>query len=403
MRATSTRPLATRSLAAAILILAPATFSIAAEMTTQELLKRHVAARGGSEKWRAVTSLSVEGTQTTFSTPHPFTLVRKRPNLYRIEQTMLRQPVVEVFDGSSAWWINGLMGNTWPLQAPPIFAKKIAREAEFETPLMGGAADGRKIELVGLEPFEGNQAYRLKVIRKDGQEETWYLDPKTYLEVARISGTVDFGQEMEERSYYSEWKPVGGLLFPHRIDVEYGTRNMILELGRVTLNAPVDDAVFRRPAPEGMAFLAPMAGAWNLKIETRQHPRAPWEANTGSSVITSLLDEGLMEERIEYQESGMTSRIVRSWSFDQFRKVYRISQSDNYSFLMNMLEGTVADGKLTIGNEKTGTTVGLAPDAVMNRLVVHDVGPDGFAAEWESSRDAGKTWNTDVKYTYTKK
>jgi len=375
----------------------------AAEISSQELIKRHVAARGGSDKWHKVTSLSIEGTQTTFSTPHPFNILRKRPNLYRLEQTMLRQPVVEVYDGKSAWWINGLMGNTWPLAAPPVFAKRIAREAEFMTPLLDEPGNGQKVELAGREPFEGHDAYRLKVTRKDGLEETWYLDPKTYLEVARISKTVDFGEEMEERSYFSDWKPVGGLILPHRVDVEYGTRNMILEVGRVTINAPIDDAAFVQPKPEGMTFLEPIVGEWTLKIETRQHPRAPWEANMATSVITPLVDSGLLEERIEYQESGLPAKIVRSWSFDQFRKVYRITQTDNYSFMMNLLEGTVTDGKLTAGNAKSGTTVGPPPDAVWNRLLVHDVGAGGFAAEWESSRDEGKTWNTDVKYTYSRK
>lgn len=393
----------TQTLATAAVLLFCATIATAAELTAQELLRRHITAHGGIEKWRAVTSISIEGTQTTFSTPHPFSLVRKRPNLYRLEQTMLKQPVVEVFDGKSAWWINGLMGNTWPLPAPPLSAKRIAREAEFSTPLLDEPGNGQKVELAGRELFEGRQAYRLKVTRKDGVEETWYLDPKSSLEIARISTIVDFGEEMEERSYYSDWKPVVGLMFPHRVDVEYGTRSMSLEIGRVTINPEIDDARFRQPSPEGMGFLAPIAGEWNLKIETRQHPRAPWESNTGSSIITPLLDAGLMEERIDYQESGLTARIARSWSFDQFRKVYRISQTDNYSFMMNLIEGTVAEGKLTAGNKKGGTTVGVAPEAALNRLVVHDVGPGGFAAEWESSRDEGKTWNTDVKYTYTRK
>ena len=145
----------------------------------------------------------------------------------------------------------------------------------------------------------------------------------------RATPVVDGDLIYNLTSYYSDWKPMGGLMLPHRVDVEYGTRNMILEFGRVTINTEVDDARFRQPPPEGMEFLASIAGEWNLRIETRQHPRAPWEAGPGSAVITALLGDGVMEERIEYQESGLPARIVRSWSFDQFRKVYRITQADN--------------------------------------------------------------------------
>ena len=387
------------------MLLTPPAHSAAPDnkLSAADLLKKHMTARGGAERWAAVTSLEISGTLTSFSTPHPFTLLRRRPNLYRLDRTMMRQPVIEVFDGQKAWWINGLLGNTWPLPVPPPFEEVTRREAEFDTPLMAPAGAGRKVELAGLEEFEGKSAYKMNVTM-GGAEETWYLDPTTFLEVARISKTVDFFEEMEKRSYFSDFRSEAGLVMPHRIDMEYGTRNEVLEIAKVTANAAIDPDRFRMPPPEGMGPLQSLAGQWDLKIETRPGPRAPWVAEKAASSITAQLDGGLLEERYSHVDQGFPVELVRTISYDRFGKIYRVTSTDNFTFQQNVMEGTLADGKLTASNEKTGTTQTAPPDrTVHSRFVLSEIQPNAFRVDLESSTDAGKTWNTDARYTYTRK
>jgi hypothetical protein len=391
------------ALGAAVLLTGAAAPVAPAPMSVGELLKRHIIARGGADRWRAVTSLEITGTHTSFSTPHPFTLLRSRPNLYRMDRTMLRQPVIEVFDGQKPWWINGLLGNTWPLPVPPPFDEVTRREAVFETPLMAPADGGHKVELMGLEDFEGKPAYKLKVTL-GAAEETWYLDPATSLEVARISKTVDFFEEMEKRSYFSDFRSEAGLVMPHRIDMEYGTRNEVFEITRVIANAAIEPDRFRMPPPEGMGPLQSLAGQWDLKIETRPGPRAPWVAEKAASSIVLRLDGGLIEEHYSHVDQGFPVELVRTISYDRFGKTYRVTSTDNFSFQQNVMEGTMADGRLTASNEKTGTAQTAPPDrTVHSRIILADILPDSFRIDLESSTDAGKTWNTDARYTYTRR
>ncbi len=56
------------------LILVPLLGSAAIAQTLDEVLAKHAAAHGGVEKWRAVNSLIVTGTQAAFSNPAPFLL-----------------------------------------------------------------------------------------------------------------------------------------------------------------------------------------------------------------------------------------------------------------------------------------------------------------------------------------
>ena len=391
------------ALAAALALSAAPNTRAATGPDLNSILSHHAQARGGRDAWKGVQALEIHGNLISFSEPSPFVLMRQRPNRYRMEMTKLKHPVVEVFDGSRAWCINGLMGTEWPLAAPEPAAGDIAREADFDSPLLGYPANGHTLSASGPEDFEGRPALKIDVTLNGGGKETWYLDPATWLEVARFSTTSDFGEVMEKRSWFSDFRRVGGVVIPHRIETEYGTRAETFEIAEVRVNPPIDAARFVQPLPEGMDFLAAMAGSWELTIETRVSPRAPWQPHQATAEIRPRLEKGLLEETYSHVDQGQGVEGLRLWSFDRFYKVYRVVQSDSVAFQQTVLQGAVADGKLTVSNEGTGSSWKTPDEEILTRLVLHDLQPGSFQVDTESSRDAGKTWNTDQKVTYKKR
>jgi hypothetical protein len=215
---------------------------------------------------------------------------------------------------------------------------------------------------------------------------------------------VDFGQTLDKFSFYSDFRAEGGLIMPHRIETEYGQRNETFVIEQVRTGFAVDEARFRMPPPPGMDLLLPMVGSWDVKVETRPNARAPWEARQTTSTIEAALANGLLQERYSVQQSdGTQVDTLRSWSYDLFRKVYRVVEADNYSFMQNVMEGASAEGKLIVDNLKSGTTLDVGGQSFNLRLVAYEITPEGFKLDAEVSRDAGKTWRTDTKYTYTRK
>src|SRR6185295_15875438 len=91
-------------------LLAPA----AGGQSLDEVLAKHAAAHGGVEKWRAVNSLIVTGTQVAFSKPAPFVFEWRRPDSSRFEHSMLGRKITVVHDGSATWWIHPLLGVAEP-------------------------------------------------------------------------------------------------------------------------------------------------------------------------------------------------------------------------------------------------------------------------------------------------
>lgn len=226
------------------LILAPLSAAAGAQ-TLDEVLAKHAAARGGLERWRAVNSLIVTGTQVVFSNSAPFVFEWRRPDSFLLEQSMLGQKVTYAHDGSATWWIHPILGVKEPAAVPDPQAGLVRRAVEFESPLVDAAAKGNKVELLGKEELDGQPAFKLKATRKDGSEETWYLDASTFLELARFDRTLDLPDPHDRWTYYSDFRAVDGLVIPHRQDQEYMIRHVSLTVEKVRVNPEIDAGRFK--------------------------------------------------------------------------------------------------------------------------------------------------------------
>lgn len=233
-----------------LLLLALAVPALASAQTVEEVLDRHVAAKGGLDRWRAVRSLTVSGTLAAFSETGPFVTEWKRPDQYRTEQTLLGRKVIAATDGTAAWSVNPLTGAAEPTAVPEDAVKYVKRDAEYESPLIDAKAKGNKVEFLGSSDVDGQPALKLDVTRKDGSKETWYLDPKTYLEIARFDRKFDMGRENERWTYYSDFRTVDGLVLPHHIEEQFSIRFVATDVEKVQVNPEIDPARFKMPAKE---------------------------------------------------------------------------------------------------------------------------------------------------------
>jgi len=121
-------------------------------LTLEEIVARYEAARGGRERWRALRSIEMEGTFTSFSEDAPFTLRRKRPDLYRFDSRMIRKEMIVAQGASGPWWRYPLYGIDSPakIEEAPVVVMT-AREAEIEPALFGYREKGYKVVLAAGE------------------------------------------------------------------------------------------------------------------------------------------------------------------------------------------------------------------------------------------------------------
>ena len=228
-----------------LFLILPLLASAARAQTLDEVLAKHAAAHGGLEAWRAVRSLTVAGSVVAYSKAGPFAFEWRQPDSSRFEQTAFDQKIVYAHQGAVTWWLQPLYG----VEKPAVItdeaqAALIRRIAAFDSPLVDAAAKGNQVELLGKGEMDGQPAVKLKVTRKDGSEETWYLDPSTFLELARVDRTFDSSGVKERWTYYSDFRTAEGLVIAHRQDQEYGIRHVALTVEKVTVNPEIDPGRF---------------------------------------------------------------------------------------------------------------------------------------------------------------
>ena len=394
MRPRRVKPLPWAAGLALVLLAAPSPAT-----TVEEVIEKHVEARGGRDAWNAIETMKLTGDFTAFSKVAPFTLHRKRDDKYHLDHMLGDKPVTIGFDGEVAWWINLWFDTEWPLKIGGPDRVVLDQNLDFASPFFDWQARGYRVELLGEGDLDGQKAIRIQLLRGDA-EETWYLDPETYLELGFDAQGSDFGNPMPQRTYFDDFREVGGVMIPHFVEAQWYTRDRIMEVADVELNVEVDDAMFAYPLPAAMARLQPMAGDWKVEVEYRQSPQAPWQKAERTAAIGRRMLGLLLEEA--YTDPTGTA-IARSLSYDRFKETYRLATINDFTGHLDIQEGTFDDdGRLTVSNAETGTTWQGFGFTFHSRTSFFEIGEDGFKTESEQSIDGGENWFVAAKATYSR-
>ena len=216
--------------------------------TAEELVAKNLQARGGVEKMKAIKSLRMTG---KFDGNIQGAIVQesKRPEMLREAFTVQGMTQVQSYDGSTAWQISPFNGRRDPEMLGEDDARSLIEDADMDGPLVDAQAKGNKIEYLGHDAVDGDDAYKLKVTLKNGDVFYYYLDPDTFIEIQVERQTLVRGSVRESMTWLGSYKPVNGVMFPFSIEV--GAKNNPnrgkITITRIEANVPIDDGVFKMP------------------------------------------------------------------------------------------------------------------------------------------------------------
>lgn len=219
--------------------------------SVDELLARNLAARGGAEAWRQVSTLQLTGRmEIGRDVTVPYVLEQKRPGKMRLEFEFDGDPVVQTYDGKAGWKLTPFLGRR---DAQPMSAVELREAAGSSDPrglLIDHAARGHKVELLGREQVDRRDAFKLKVTLPEGAVRWVYLDAETALEVKQEMRRKLGQRERLVETYFYDWQPTQGVLVAHRQETHTeGRKNTLPFLVQtVRVNLSLADERFGRPA-----------------------------------------------------------------------------------------------------------------------------------------------------------
>jgi hypothetical protein len=243
-------------------------------LTTEQVIEKNVAARGGLQAWRAIQTLSMTGKmeaggnerptlavqgvrsrgaqlpkRPTEQMQLPFRLEMKRSRKSRLEIDFRGDTAVQVFDGSNGWKLRPFLNRREVEPFTPDEIKTAATQSDLDGPLVDYVAKGTKVDLEGSEKVDGNDTYRLRLTFKDGHVQRVWVDTKTFLET-KIEGTPRHldGKVHPVEIYYHDYRLVSGVMVPFVTETKVqGVKQAEkIEVEQVAVNPRVEDSRFAK-------------------------------------------------------------------------------------------------------------------------------------------------------------
>ena len=219
--------------------------------TADSIIAKHLEARGGVARLKAIHSLRI--TSRLGQSELPGVGEWKRPGSYR--QTVKVQGLdwIRAYDGKTGWSINpfsGYGGFKEPQPMNPEQLKAVELTADLDGPLVDWQAKGHKVVYMGMEDVDGGQAFKLKATLKNGDEITYFLDADTYMSIKEITRRVIRGTEEETETILGNYEAAGGVQFPRLLqEGEKGSdEKQTVTVDKVEINHELADDRFAMPA-----------------------------------------------------------------------------------------------------------------------------------------------------------
>jgi outer membrane lipoprotein-sorting protein len=218
-----------------------------------DLIAKHVQARGGADQISAVKSVVMTGKVRPpgFDSDVTYVETVSRPENVRMELTLQGLTVVQAWDGRSGWQIQPFQGRKDPEKLSADDSKSLQEEADFDGPLVNWRAKGNQVQYLGMEDVDGAPAHAFRAKLKNGDEETIYLDPDAMMVIRVVAKQIIRGAEQQTVTDYGDYEKVNGVYFP--FEIESGPRErpnvrQRITFDKITVNPTVDPATFAMPS-----------------------------------------------------------------------------------------------------------------------------------------------------------
>ena len=214
------------------------------------LLNRVVEAKGGIAALRKVSSVIAEA-DTAFQMEQGILPSTTRtyvayPDKFRVDAKVKGVDVVQVYDAGAAWVQDPAGIHEAPVPMREDFGNSVRRDT---IPMLIAAAEGKYA--VKLLPEEGRDGRVLRVLEISGTQlppVRLYIDAQGLIARQAFTAPGPDGKPVQVEEVFSDYRKVDGIMVPYKAElVRQGRTILTRTIRTVTLNTPVDPALFARP------------------------------------------------------------------------------------------------------------------------------------------------------------
>ena len=209
--------------------------------TADEIISKHLEARGGADKLRALQSMIMEGSMNQGGTDVLMKYYFQQNKAIKVEFTAAGQSGYNIVTSTEGWLFNPFMGHSAAVAMTAEELKDAQSQLDIQGPLLDYKAKGHKVEYLGKESVQGEEFYKIKLTRVSGKMVTYSIN-KDYLVAKFVTTALVQGSEQELTQEYSDYRktPEG-----YMVAFKRTSSNNEISFDKVEINPKIDDAVFK--------------------------------------------------------------------------------------------------------------------------------------------------------------
>ena len=212
--------------------------SAAGAQSASQVVERYIKAIGGKQAVERITSTEVSGTLTSADgRSGVFTQQTRRPRLLLQSLSWGDARRRTGFNGRAAWRDDN------PDEPRTLYGRPAARiraEALYANTHLVAADEAIQFSITGREEVRGRAVIVVVALTAEGTKRTVSFDAASYLVVKDAQETEGGAEER----FYDDYRPVNGVMEPHRIEWHRNGETLQIAVQRISHNTPIDAAVF---------------------------------------------------------------------------------------------------------------------------------------------------------------
>jgi hypothetical protein len=208
-----------------------------------KIVSDYIKASGGS---KALSKIQTETLEGAFSNPadgkpSTYTFSLKLPNRYYSEFVLGDKPLIEAYNGKSAWHQapSGELSTLLGQQGQQLEAASLY----YNSRLLNLKKSKLAIAFIGHAQVRGKDVLQLELTTTSNIRRELFFDPQSHLLVKESAPVIGLDQEI----FYDDYRTVDGVKLPYKIELHRGPDTYSINITRAAINDTIGERTFDFP------------------------------------------------------------------------------------------------------------------------------------------------------------